>query len=89
MNMKRFMNKKVVAIGLAAGLTLGGLVRRSPTSPSTGAGNGTATGRHDWQRQSRRRCSTPAPITPGESATMSFTAYERTALATRLNQRST
>jgi hypothetical protein len=43
MNMKRFMNKKVAAIGLAAGLVLGGAGAAFAYFTSTGTGNGTAT----------------------------------------------
>ena len=43
MNMKRFMNKKVVAIGLAAGMTLGAAGAAFAYFTSTGTGNGTAT----------------------------------------------
>ncbi len=42
MKMKRFMNKKVVAIGLAAGLTLG--AAGAAFAYFTGAGTGTGTG---------------------------------------------
>jgi hypothetical protein len=40
MNMKRFMNKKVVAIGLAAGITLGGAGAAFAYFTSTGSGSG-------------------------------------------------
>jgi len=40
MNMKRFMNKKVVAIGLAAGLTLGAAGAAFAYFTSTGSGTG-------------------------------------------------
>ena len=43
MNMKRFMNKKVVAIGLAAGITLGGAGAAFAYFTSTGNGTGSAT----------------------------------------------
>ena len=43
MNMKRFMNKKVVAIGLAAGITLGGAGAAFAFFTSGGSGSGTAT----------------------------------------------
>ena len=43
MNMKRFMNKKVVAIGLAAGLTLGAAGAAFAYFTSTGTGTGSAT----------------------------------------------
>ena len=42
MNMKRFMNKKVVAIGLAAGITLGGAGAAFAYFSSAGTGVGTA-----------------------------------------------
>jgi hypothetical protein len=42
MNMKRFMNKKVVAIGLAAGLTLGAAGAAFAYFTTTGSGNGSA-----------------------------------------------
>jgi hypothetical protein len=41
--MKRFMNKKVLAIGLAAGLTLGGAGAAFAYFTSTGGGSGSAT----------------------------------------------
>jgi hypothetical protein len=40
MNMKRFMNKKVVAIGLAAGITLGGAGAAFAYFTSSGGGTG-------------------------------------------------
>lgn len=40
MNMKRFMNKKVVAIGLAAGITLGGAGAAFAYFTTTGSGTG-------------------------------------------------
>jgi hypothetical protein len=43
MSIKRFMNKKVVAIGLAAGITLGGAGAAFAYFTSNGSGNGTAT----------------------------------------------
>jgi len=46
MNMKRFMNKKVVAIGLAAGLTLGAAGAAFAYFTDTGSGNGTASTGH-------------------------------------------
>jgi hypothetical protein len=42
MNMKRFMNKKVAAIGLAAGLALGGAGAAFAYFTSTGSGPGSA-----------------------------------------------
>jgi hypothetical protein len=42
MNMKRFMNKKVVAIGLAAGITLGGAGAAFAYFTASGSGSGTA-----------------------------------------------
>ena len=41
MNMKRFMNKKVVAIGLAAGITLGAAGAAFAYFTATGSGTGT------------------------------------------------
>ena len=41
MNMKRFMNKKVVAIGLAAGLTLGAAGAAFAYFTTSGSGSGT------------------------------------------------
>jgi hypothetical protein len=41
MNMKRFMNKKVVAIGLAAGITLGGAGAAFAYFSTSGSGTGT------------------------------------------------
>ena len=43
MNMKRFMNKKVVAIGLAVGLTLGAAGAAFAYFTSSGNGTGSAT----------------------------------------------
>ena len=43
MHMKRFINKKVAAIGLAAGLVLGGAGAAFAYFTSTGSGTGTAT----------------------------------------------
>jgi hypothetical protein len=43
MNMKRFMNKKVVAIGLAAGLTLGAAGAAFAYFTANGSGTGTGT----------------------------------------------
>jgi hypothetical protein len=43
MNMKRFMNKKVVAIGLAAGLTLGAAGAAFAYFTAGGSGTGSAT----------------------------------------------
>ncbi len=43
MNMKRFMNKKVVAIGLAAGMTLGAAGAAFAYFTTTGSGTGSAT----------------------------------------------
>ena len=42
MNMKRFMNKKVVAIGLAAGITLGGAGAAFAYFTAHGNGTGSA-----------------------------------------------
>ena len=43
MSIKRFMNKKVVAIGLAAGITLGGAGAAFAYFTTTGSGNGSTT----------------------------------------------
>jgi len=43
MSMKRFMNKKVVAIGLAAGMTLGAAGAAFAYFTSTGSGSGSVT----------------------------------------------
>lgn len=72
--MKRFMNKKVAAIAVAVGLAvgLGGVAVAYFTS--TGAGNGQASVGTTGNNIAVEGVSTPA-LTPGNSATMTFTAY--------------
>ena len=60
MNMKRFMNKKVVAIGLAAGLTLGAAGAAFAYFTSTGTGSRVG---DDWQQCGPERCTGAAPVT--------------------------
>jgi len=76
--MKRFMNKKVAAIGLAAGLALGMAGVAVAYFTSTGAGNGSATVGTTGSDIAVVGTSTPA-LTPGNSATMTFTAYNYSA----------
>ena len=66
--MKRFMNKKVAAIGLAAGLALGAAGAAFAYFTSTGAGNGTASVGTTASDIAVEGTSTPA-LTPGNSAT--------------------
>ncbi len=72
--MKRFMNKKVAAIGLAAGLALGIAGGAFAYFTSTGAGNGSASVGSTGSNIAVEGTSTPA-LTPGNSATVTFKAY--------------
>ena len=72
--MKRFINKKVVAIGVAAGLTLGMAGAAFAYFTSTGAGNGSASVGTTGSNIAVEGTSTPS-LVPGKSTTMSFTAY--------------
>ena len=70
MNMKRFMNKKVVAIGLAAGLTLGAAGAAFAYFTTSGSGNGTATvgsTSNDWAVSNVAYSSGPLALFPGVS----------------------
>jgi hypothetical protein len=72
--MKRFMNKKVAAIGLASALALGIAGGAFAFFTSSGAGNGTASVGTTGSNIAVEGTSTPA-LTPGNSATVTFTAY--------------
>lgn len=75
--MKRFMNKKVAAIGAAVGLTLGlgGAAFAYFTSSGTGSGTGTTTGAiaNDLSFSDTVGSITPSELLPGVAAT-DFTA---------------
>jgi hypothetical protein len=81
MNMKRFMNKKVAAIGLAAGITLGGAGAAFAFFTTTGGGTGTgAVGNPSalviHQNSITYSNATPPgedALVPGTSATVTFT----------------
>jgi len=72
--MKRVMNKKVVAAAATVALTLGLAGAALAYFTATGAGNGTATVGSTGNNIAIEGNSTPA-LYPGESTTMSFTAY--------------
>jgi hypothetical protein len=77
-SMKRFMNKKVATIGVAAGLALGLGGAAFAYFSSTGAGNGSASVGTTGNNVAVEGASTPA-LVPGETTSMSFTAYNYSA----------
>lgn len=72
--MKRFMTKKVAVVGIAAVVAVGIAGGALAFFTATGAGNGTATVGTTGNNVAVEGTSTPA-LVPGESTTMSFTAY--------------
>jgi hypothetical protein len=87
MNMKRFMNKKVVAIGLAAGLTLGAAGAAFAYFTSTGQGTGTASTGTDTAFSVAVTNDTSNTLTPGgPSETIDFTVTNVSSGNQELNQ---
>jgi len=74
MNMKRFMNKKVVAIGLAAGITLGGAGAAFAYWTTSGSGNGTATTASSNGTLALNVSAVSTNLYPGGSAPVTITA---------------
>jgi hypothetical protein len=74
MNMKRFMNKKVVAIGLAAGITLGGAGAAFAFFSAQGNGSGTGLTGNDTAWTVNSPTPTGGPLYPDQgSETFAFT----------------
>ncbi len=79
MSMKRFMNKKVVAVGLAAGIALGGAGAAFAYFTSTGSGTGTGTGQQPGWTVVQDSIVYNGPssdagtdLLPGDTATVAF-----------------
>jgi hypothetical protein len=74
MNMKRFMNKKVAAIGLAAGLALGGAGAAFAYFSAQGNGSGTGLTGNDTAWTVNNPTPTGGPLYPDQGAeTFAFT----------------
>jgi hypothetical protein len=74
MNLKRFMNKKVVAIGLAAGITLGGAGAAFAYWTTTGSGGGSSTLASSNGTVTLHASFTSGALTPGGSVPVTITA---------------
>jgi len=74
MNMKRLMNKKVAAIGLAAGLVLGGAGAAFAYWTASGSGGGTGTVASS-NGSVTLVASFPSTLTPGGTVPVTISAY--------------
>jgi hypothetical protein len=86
MNMKRFMNKKVVAIGLAAGLTLGAAGAAFAYFTSSGTGTGSATVGSSAGLNIAQVGSTSGIVPNGPAQTVNYTVTNNTSSAESVHQ---